>query len=207
LEFGAIAPDVFVPIAEDAGLISELGSWVLHQACKDAKNWPKHVRVAVNVSSLQLKTKRFLAHVTSALAQSGLPASRLELELTESALVENYEMASQMISDLKKLGVRIALDDFGTGYSSLAYLHQFQFDKIKIDRSFVQAYETRRESAAVVNAVLMLAKELGITTTAEGIETQEQFEALAARGCDQAQGFLLGRPEPLLVPGKAKLSA
>ncbi len=206
-EFGAVAPDVFVPIAEDAGLISELGSWVLHQACHDAMNWPKHVRIAVNVSSLQLKTKRFLAHVTSALAQSGLPASRLELELTESALIENYEMAGQMISDLKKLGVRIALDDFGTGYSSLAYLHQFQFDKIKIDRSFVQAYEARRESAAVVNAVLMLAKELGITTTAEGVETEAQFKALASRGCDQAQGFLLGRPQPLLNSSKTKRSA
>jgi diguanylate cyclase (GGDEF)-like protein len=207
VEFGAIAPDVFVPIAEEAGLITELGSWVLHQACKDAMTWPKHVRIAVNVSSLQLKTKRFLAHVTSALAKSGLPANRLELELTESALIENYEMAGQMISDLKKLGVRIALDDFGTGYSSLAYLHQFQFDKIKIDRSFVQAYETRRESAAVVNAVLMLAKELGITTTAEGVETEGQFQALALRGCDQAQGFLLGRPEPLAITLKVKRSA
>lgn len=206
-EFGDIAPDVFVPIAEDAGLISDLGSWVLHQACKDAMSWPKHVRIAVNVSSLQLRTKRFLAHVTSALAESGLPTNRLELELTESALIENYEMAGQMISDLKKLGVRIALDDFGTGYSSLAYLHQFQFDKIKIDRSFVQAYETRRESAAVVNAVLMLAKELGITTTAEGVETEEQFRALASRGCDQAQGFLLGRPEPLVITSKVKRSA
>jgi diguanylate cyclase (GGDEF)-like protein len=194
---GDISPVVFIPIAEEAGLITELGRWVLCRACGDAMSWPKDVRVAVNVSSLQLKTRRFLSDVTNALADSGLPASRLELELTESALIENAEMAGQMISDLKKLGVRIALDDFGTGYSSLSYLHKFKFDKIKIDRSFVQAYEHRRESAAVVNAVLMLARDLGIVTTAEGVETIDQFDALAAVGCDQVQGFLLGRPKPM----------
>jgi diguanylate cyclase (GGDEF)-like protein len=203
---GDVSPVVFIPIAEHAGLISELGRWVLRQACKDAMSWPKDVCVAVNVSSLQLKTQRFLSDVTNALADSGLPASRLELELTESALVENAEMADQMISDLKKLGVRIALDDFGTGYSSLSYLHKFKFDKIKIDRSFVQAYEHRRESAAVVNAVLMLARDLGIVTTAEGVETTDQFDALAAVGCDQVQGFLLGRPRPLETNAKADLA-
>jgi diguanylate cyclase (GGDEF)-like protein len=196
---GSISPAVFIPIAEEAGLISELGNWALRRACKDAMNWPKDVQVAVNVSSLQLKTRRFLSDVTNALADSGLPASRLELELTESALVENADIAGQMIADLKALGVHIALDDFGTGYSSLSYLHKFQFDKIKIDRSFVQAYELRKESAAVVNAVLMLARDLGIATTAEGVETTTQFEALAAVGCDQVQGFLLGRPEPVKI--------
>ncbi len=196
---GNVPPMDFIPIAEECGLIAEIGAWTLEQACLDAMQFPNGVTVAVNLSSVQLRSKRLLVDVTRALAHSGLDASRLELELTETALVENTEFASAMISDLKALGVQIALDDFGTGYSSLAYLHKFKFDRIKIDRSFVQAYALQAESRAVVDAVLMMARSLDIATTAEGIETLDQYETMALKGCDDAQGYLLGRPAAVVV--------
>jgi diguanylate cyclase (GGDEF)-like protein len=202
-ELGVVAPTDFIPVAEEAGLIVEIGEWVIKQACRDAAKWPDDICVAVNVSSLQLKSNRVLVVVTQALAAAKLAPSRLELELTESALIENVEQTTRILADLKSLGVRLALDDFGTGYSSLSHLHQFNFDKIKIDRSFVQSFGNRRESTAVVNAVVNLARDLGITMTAEGIETDAHLAAMRAVGCDQAQGFLLGRPQPiLLVDGK-----
>jgi diguanylate cyclase (GGDEF)-like protein len=196
-ELGAVPPDEFIPIAEESGLISDIGDWVIRKACNDAIHWPNDVCVAVNVSPLQLQSHRILAVVTSALSDSGLPPSRLELELTESALIENVEHTTRILSDLKSLGVRLALDDFGTGYSSLSHLHQFNFDKIKIDRSFVQSFGDRRESTAVVNAVVHLARDLGITMTAEGVETTQHLDAMRDAGCDHVQGYLLGRPEAL----------
>jgi EAL domain-containing protein (putative c-di-GMP-specific phosphodiesterase class I) len=196
-ELGKIGPDEFIPVAEDCGLITEIGDWVIRTACKDAKRWPNDICVAVNISSLQLKSHHILTVVTQALADANLPASRLELELTESALVENVEQTTRILADLKSLGVRLALDDFGTGYSSLSHLHQFNFDKIKIDRSFVQSFGSRRESAAVVNAVALLARDLGILMTAEGVETAEHVKSMTDVGCDQLQGFLLGRPEAM----------
>jgi EAL domain-containing protein (putative c-di-GMP-specific phosphodiesterase class I) len=144
--------------------------------------------------------------ITQALADANLPASRLELELTESALVDNVEQTTRILADLKSLGVRLALDDFGTGYSSLSHLHQFNFDKIKIDRSFVQSFGDRRESTAVVNAVAHLARDLGISMTAEGVETAEHFEAMREVGCHQVQGFLLGRPKALSQESPADMS-
>jgi predicted signal transduction protein with EAL and GGDEF domain len=196
-ELGSVPPDEFIPIAEESGLISDIGDWVIRKACGDAVRWPNDVCVAVNVSPLQLQSHRILAVVTSALADSGLQPSRLELELTENALVENVEHTTRILSDLKSLGIRLALDDFGTGYSSLSHLHQFNFDKIKIDRSFVQSFGNRRESAAVVNAVVHLARDLGITMTAEGVETVQHLDAMREAGCDHVQGYLLGRPEAL----------
>ncbi len=194
-ELGHVSPVEFIPVAEDCGIISDIGDWVIQTACKDAVRWPNNICVAVNVSSLQLRSHRILTVVTQALAESNLPASRLELELTESALVENVEHTTKILADLKTLGVRLALDDFGTGYSSLAHLHQFNFDKIKIDRSFVQSFGERRESTAVVNAVAHLARDLGITMTAEGVETAAHMEAMREVGCDQVQGYLLGKPQ------------
>ena len=200
LELGNIGPDEFIPVAEETGLIGDIGDWVIRKACTDAARWPKEVCVAVNVSPLQLQSHRILSVVTSALADSGLQPSRLELELTENALVENVEQTTRILGDLKILGVRLALDDFGTGYSSLSHLHQFPFDKIKIDRSFVQSFGERKESAAIVNAVAHLARDLGITMTAEGVETAEHMNAMRDVGCDHVQGFLLGRPDA--VPGR-----
>jgi diguanylate cyclase (GGDEF)-like protein len=194
-QLGQVGPDEFIPVAEESGLIGDIGDWVIRQACSDAARWPNDVCVAVNVSPLQLQSNRILSVVTRALAETGLLPSRLELELTESALVENVEQTTRILADLKTLGVRLALDDFGTGYSSLSHLHQFNFDKIKIDRSFVQSFGDRRESTAVVNAVAHLARDLGITMTAEGVETLAHMEAMRDVGCDHVQGYLLGRPQ------------
>lgn len=196
-ELGNVPPDEFIPIAEECGLITEIGDWVIRRACLDAAQWPNSLCVAVNVSPLQLTSMRILSVVTQALAASRLPPCRLELELTESVLIENAEQTTRILADLKALGVRLALDDFGTGYSSLSHLHQFNFDKIKIDRSFVQSFAERKESAAVVNAVVHLARDLGISMTAEGVETIEHMNAMRDAGCNHAQGYLLGRPEPM----------
>ncbi len=195
-ELGKIPPSEFIPVAEEVGLIGDIGNWVIQQACRDAATWPNSLCVAVNVSPLQLTNHQILKVVTKALADSGLAPGRLELELTESALIENVEFTTRILADLKTLGVRLALDDFGTGYSSLSHLHQFHFDKIKIDRSFVQSFGQRRESTAVVNAVVNLARDLGISMTAEGVETEEQMNAMREAGCNHAQGYLLGRPQP-----------
>ncbi len=197
-ELGRINPDEFIPIAEESGLITDIGDWVIRAACRDAAKWPNNVCVAVNVSPLQVRSNRILTVVTQALADANLPASRLELELTESALVENVEQTTRILADLKALGVRLALDDFGTGYSSLSHLHQFNFDKIKLDRSFVQSFGERRESTAVVNAVAHLARDLGILMTAEGVETAEHMQSMRDIGCNQVQGYLLGRPQAML---------
>jgi diguanylate cyclase (GGDEF)-like protein len=196
-ELGSVPPDDFIPIAEETGLIAEIGDWVIQQACMDAAQWPNSLCVAVNISPLQLTSMRILKVVTQALAASRLAPGRLELELTESALIENVEHTTRVLADLKSLGVCLALDDFGTGYSSLSHLHQFNFDKIKIDRSFVQSFGDRKESTAVVNAVVHLARDLGISMTAEGIETVEHMNAMREAGCNHAQGYLLGRPEPI----------
>jgi diguanylate cyclase (GGDEF)-like protein len=193
-QHGLVFPDQFIALAEQSGLIVDIGEWVLQAACKMAATWPNDLKVAVNVSPLQLRSVQILASVVQALAQSGLQPGRLELEITESALIEDAEGVAQICKDLKVLGVNIALDDFGTGYSSLSHLHQFSIDKIKIDRSFVQAFHQRKESAAVIKTVLFLANELGIATTAEGIETEAHFLAMAQLGCDEAQGYYFGRP-------------
>jgi EAL domain-containing protein (putative c-di-GMP-specific phosphodiesterase class I) len=188
-------PDDFVPVAEDIGLIGPIGEWVLREACAEAANWPNRIRVAVNLSPSQFR-KTLVPTVIQALASSGLSASRLDLEITESVLLQNNDATMGMLRQLHDLGVRISMDDFGTGYSSLSYLHSFPFDKIKIDRSFVTDLEARSDRAAIVRAVAGLGCTLGMKTTAEGVETPEQLEWLRSEGCTEVQGFLFSQPRP-----------
>jgi diguanylate cyclase (GGDEF)-like protein/PAS domain S-box-containing protein len=195
-ERGMVAPGEFIGVAEDIGIIVPLGEWVLRQACREAALWPADVKVAVNLSPVQFSDRNFLATVREALSLAGLPPSRLELEITESVLLQNNEATMVVLHQLRDLGVRIAMDDFGTGYSSLGYLRSFPFDKIKIDQSFIRELSDNADCAAIVTSVIGLAKSLGMTTTAEGIETAEQLTILRQLGCDEGQGYLLGRPQP-----------
>jgi diguanylate cyclase (GGDEF)-like protein len=198
---GMIAPVNFIPLAEETGLIIPLGDWVLRQACIDAAGWPADITVAVNLSPVQFKNPNLVSSVKAALQASGLPADRLELEITESVLLQNSEVTLAVLHELRGFGVRISLDDFGTGYSSLSYLRSFPFDKIKIDRSFVSELATRDDSMAIVRAVTGLGKSLGIVTTAEGVETEAQFDLLRREGCTQAQGYLFSKPRPAAEVG------
>ena len=193
---GLIPPGNFIPLAEETGLIVQIGEWVLRTACRDAAAWPDDIGVAVNLSPVQFKNPNLMAHVLDSLAQSGLPAHRLELEITESVLLQNSEATLATLHALRGGGVRISLDDFGTGYSSLSYLRSFPFDKIKIDRSFVEDVTSRNDSLAIVRAVTGLGRSLGIATTAEGVETPAQLELLRREGCTQAQGYLFSKPRP-----------
>jgi diguanylate cyclase (GGDEF)-like protein/PAS domain S-box-containing protein len=193
---GLIAPNNFIPVAEETGLIVPLGDIVLRKACADAAGWPGDIAVAVNLSPVQFKNPNLVASVKAALQASGLSADRLELEITESVLLQNSESTLAVLHELRGFGVRISLDDFGTGYSSLSYLRSFPFDKIKIDRSFVTDLATGEESMAIVRAVTGLGKSLGIVTTAEGVETEGQFDLLRQEGCTQVQGYLFSRPRP-----------
>jgi diguanylate cyclase (GGDEF)-like protein len=189
-ERGMISPAEFIPIAEDSGLINQLGLWVLNTACAEAATWPDHVRVAVNVSPVQFRSPSLALNVAAALAACGLPASRLELEITEAVLIRDDEAALDMLHQLRKLGVRIALDDFGTGYSSLSYLQRFPFDKIKIDRSFIRDIAGPGASSSIVQAVVNIAAASDMTTTAEGVETEQQRNLLYILGCTEMQGYL-----------------
>jgi EAL domain-containing protein (putative c-di-GMP-specific phosphodiesterase class I) len=174
---------------------------VLRQACADAAGWPGELTVAVNLSPVQFKSKTLTLDVVAALGASGLPARRLELEITEAIMLQDTETTLATLNELKALGAHISMDDFGTGYSSLSYLRKFPFDKIKIDQSFIRDLASRPESLAIVRAVAGLGSTLGIATTAEGVETMEQLRAVRAEGCTQAQGFLLGTPKPAsLIP-------
>ena len=193
---GMISPAEFIPIAEDTGLINQLGEWVLTTACAEAATWPDHIRLAVNVSPVQFRSATLALKVVGALAQSGLAANRLELEITEAVLIRDDETALAILHQLRDLGVRIALDDFGTGYSSLSYLQRFPFDKIKIDRCFVKALDEPDASSGIVRAVVNIAAERHMTTTAEGVETQAQRKLLGALGCSEMQGFLFSAAKP-----------
>jgi EAL domain-containing protein (putative c-di-GMP-specific phosphodiesterase class I) len=195
-ERGMISPADFVPIAEETGLINQLGEWVLLTACREAVNWPEHVRLAVNVSPVQFRSGTLALKVIAALAASGLSASRLELEITEAVLIRDDETALAALHQLRAIGVRIALDDFGTGYSSLSYLKRFPFDKIKIDRCFVSDIADPQGSAGIVEAVVNIAAERHMTTTAEGVETAEQQQLLRELGCSEMQGYLFSPPKP-----------
>jgi EAL domain-containing protein (putative c-di-GMP-specific phosphodiesterase class I) len=192
-----VEPTEFIPVAEENGLIASLGEWVLRQACADAATWPDGVKVAVNLSPTQLMGGKLLPVVINALAASGMSASRLELEITESVLMQNTFASLAMLHQLRDIGVRIAMDDFGTGYSSLSYLRSFPFDKIKIDRSFIEGISEENDCAAIVEAVIDMAHRLNMTTTAEGIETVEQREKVRELGCTELQGYLFSRPKPL----------
>ncbi len=195
-ERGMISPAEFIPVAEDTGLIVELGEWVLTTACAEAARWPDHVRLAVNVSPVQLKCQTLALKIAGALAASGLQASRLEIEITEAVLIRDDEAALAILHELRAIGVRIALDDFGTGYSSLSYLKRFPFDKIKIDRSFVSDIAEVDGSSAIVQAVVNIAAARNMTTTAEGVETLEQKERLRVLGCTEMQGYLFSAAKP-----------
>jgi diguanylate cyclase (GGDEF)-like protein len=190
---GLVAPDDFIAAAEDSGLIVPLGEWALKQACSVAAGWPPEMRIAVNVSAVQIRSADFARSVISALAVSGVPARRLELEITETVLMDESKTVLKTLRQLRELGVRIALDDFGTGYSSLGYLRRFPVDKIKIDRSFIHDIDNR-DTAAIVRTIIGLGAELGITVTAEGVETEAQLDILRKAGCVEAQGFLIGVP-------------
>jgi diguanylate cyclase (GGDEF)-like protein len=195
-ERGMISPAEFIPVAEDTGLIGQLGEWVLATACAEAAGWPAQVRLAVNVSPVQFKSATLALTVTSALAASGLDASRLELEITEAVLIHDDETALAILHQLREIGVRIALDDFGTGYSSLSYLQRFPFDKIKIDRCFVNDIALPGGSSSIVQAVVNIAAARDMTTTAEGVETEQQKQLLRALGCTEMQGFLFSPAKP-----------
>jgi diguanylate cyclase (GGDEF)-like protein/PAS domain S-box-containing protein len=195
-ERGMVSPAEFIPVAEETGLINGLGGLMLRRACMDAALWPDDVHVAVNLSPLQFRTGNLLSIVMDALKQSGLPAKRLELEITETLLLEKSSQVLATLHALRALGVRISMDDFGTGYSSLSYLRSFPFDKIKIDQSFVRDLGSNRDAQAIVRSIISLGKGLGVTITAEGVETEAELSCLRAEGCHEGQGFLFSRARP-----------
>ncbi|WP_374943741.1 putative bifunctional diguanylate cyclase/phosphodiesterase [Sphingomonas sp.] len=191
---GLVPPIEFISVAEDTGLIVAIGEWVMHQACRQARDWPEHVRVAVNVSPIQFRNSGFQAIVLQALARSGITPARLEIEITESVFLDGEANVVALLHRLREMGIRVALDDFGTGYSSLSYLRSFPFDKIKIDRSFVMAIADDPSAAAIVKVIVDLAKALHMDTTAEGVEEEGQLTQLRGQGCGSIQGYLFSRP-------------
>jgi EAL domain-containing protein (putative c-di-GMP-specific phosphodiesterase class I) len=191
---GLVPPMAFIPLAEETGLIVPIGTWVIQEACRQATKWPEDVRIAVNVSSVQIRKPGLANILMQALAASGLDPKRLEVEITESIFLESSEALIAVLHSLRSMGIRIALDDFGTGYSSLSYLQSFPFDKIKIDRSFIQQMLSRSGSTAIVHAITDLARALGMETTAEGVESTEQLAELRLHGCSSVQGYLFSRP-------------
>jgi len=196
-ERGLIPPDQFISLAEESGLIVPLGEWILRKACADAAQWPPHLKLAVNMSPAQFKQHNLPGVLKSILEQCGLPATRLELEITETVLLDNNEEHVAVLHEIKNQGISIVLDDFGIGYSSMRYLQMFPFDKIKIDKSFIQSMANHADSAAIVCAITALGRTLDIETTAEGVETADQLALLRSAGCQFAQGYLFSRPEPV----------
>jgi len=193
---GMVPPSEFIPLAEETGLINQLGEWVLMTACRDAASWPRDITVAVNVSPVQIKSPGLVLNIVRILAETGLHARRLELEMTETVLIQDDEATLVVLHNLRGLGIRIAMDDFGTGFSSLSYLHRFPFDKIKIDRCFIKNLPEDIGSVATTKAIIGIAKARQIMTTAEGVETEEQRKLLRKLGCDQIQGFLISAAKP-----------
>jgi diguanylate cyclase (GGDEF)-like protein len=192
-ERGMVPPGAFIPIAEDTGLIGSIGEWVLHSACMHALAWPE-IRMAVNLSPIQFRQRNLTAVISQILGDTGLPPNRLELEITESVLINDTNAALEILTHLKEIGIKVALDDFGTGFSSLGYLSAFPFDKLKIDRAFISAPREEEKPRAIVKSVISLGHSLGITTTAEGVETPEQVDFLLEQGCEEVQGYLFGAP-------------
>lgn len=199
---GFIPPNDFIPLAEESGLIVEMGEWILREACREAASWPHPLQIAVNLSPAQFTHGDLVGLVHSILLETGLAPGRLELEITEGVLIEDFDRGLLLLRQLKALGVRIAMDDFGSGYSSLTYLQAFPFDKIKIDRAFVMNLGRNTQSAAIIRAMIGLGHGLDILIVAEGVETQEQLSFLADEGCDQVQGYFLGKPAPIQVYGE-----
>ncbi|MBE7198977.1 MAG: EAL domain-containing protein [Parafilimonas terrae] len=196
-ERGMVSPADFIPLAEEIGLIVPIGEWVIRQACRDAASWPGSATVAVNVSPAQFKSERLAETIMSALATSGLAPNRLEIEITEGVLLQESERTLKTLHRLRAMGLRVSMDDFGTGYSSLSYLRSFPFDKIKIDRSFVKDLSVKADGDAIIRAIAGLGKSLGMTTVAEGVETEDQMRRIRAEGCTDVQGYLVSRPVPV----------
>jgi EAL domain-containing protein (putative c-di-GMP-specific phosphodiesterase class I) len=194
---GMVRPADFIPLAEEMGLIVQIGEWVLAEACRHAAAWPEPLKVAVNISTVQFNGRNLLQTVIGALEESGLKPERLELEITESVMVQDFDAALATLHDLRNLGVSISMDDFGTGYSSLSYLRSFPFDRIKIDQSFVRELGQESDSMPIIRAVLGMCESLGIPVTAEGVETQHQLRLLSEEGCNDVQGFLISEPRPV----------
>ncbi len=193
-DHGSISPAEFIPLAEELGLILPIGEWVLRTACRKAASWPPGISISVNISPLQFRSTTIVSSVKTALENSGLDPRRLDLEVTEGAILMNSAPIMETFWQLKAIGVRFSMDDFGTGYSSLSYLQKFPFDKIKIDQSFVRSLSANRDSLAIIRSVCALGKTLGLTTIAEGVETEEQMSQIEKKGCQQVQGYLTGRP-------------
>jgi predicted signal transduction protein with EAL and GGDEF domain len=209
---GFIPPGLFIPIAEESSLIVEMGDWVLREACREAASWPNPLHIAVNLSPIQFLHGDLVERVHQILFETGLSPSRLELEITEGVLIQDFERGLSLLRRLKALGVRIAMDDFGSGYSSLSYLQSFPFDKIKIDRAFITNLGRNPQSAAIVRAVIGLGHGLHVPIVAEGVETQDQLKFLIEESCDQVQGYFIGKPAPIatysdVVGRKAALRA
>jgi diguanylate cyclase (GGDEF)-like protein len=206
-ERGRVSPADFIPIAEEIGVIVPIGEWVLRTACRQATTWPTPVSIAVNVSPTQFRTGKVFEMIRSALANSGLPASRLEIEITEGALLDNNDVVLQALGAARGLGVRVSMDDFGTGYSSLSYLQKFPFDKVKIDQSFIRNIEANPERRAIVRAITTLASALGMKTTAEGVETEAELDCVRAEGCNEVQGYFTGRPQSAVAAAALLVSS
>jgi EAL domain-containing protein (putative c-di-GMP-specific phosphodiesterase class I) len=206
---GPISPDDFIPVAEASGLIIEIGEWVIAQACRQAARWPDPIHVAVNLSPVQFRAVNLVDVVRDCLASAGLAARRLELEITETVLLQGTERNVAVMHQLRALGIGIVMDDFGVGYSSLSYLRNFPINRVKIDQTFVHDLTIRQDAIFIVRAIIGLCRNLGIATTAEGVETTGQLDILLAEGCNALQGHLFGSPQPAadlaLLPGAATL--
>ncbi|MET0446160.1 MAG: GGDEF domain-containing phosphodiesterase, partial [Pseudorhodoplanes sp.] len=196
-ERGIVSPAVFIPLAEETGLISAIDAWVLREACREAATWQNPLSIAINLSPVDFRSGDVPAMLAAVLEETGLAPERVEIEITEGVLIDDFAGAIAILRDIKALGVRVAMDDFGTGYSSLSYLQAFPFDKIKIDQTFVMKLESNPQSAAIVHAIIGLGRSLKLPVIAEGVETAAQLSFLAAEGCAEIQGFLIGRPYPI----------
>jgi EAL domain-containing protein (putative c-di-GMP-specific phosphodiesterase class I) len=196
-ERGFVRPAEFIPLAEENGLVQEIGLWVLREACQEAAKWRNPLSIAVNISTVQFQNTELPQQILAILTETGLPPSRLELEITETVLIKDFDRALSMLRRLKSIGLRIAMDDFGTGWSSLSTLQAFPFDRLKIDRTFIDKIGRRREAEVIVRTVLGLGRSLDIPVLAEAVETQEQLEFLRGESCDEMQGYLLAAPAPI----------